>query len=87
MGADGERGMVVARRMFENWYQISISTLININSRLCQVLPFFFKSENNREIGRVRAEDHRSGGLMTVERYEWRDMSLESLSRMSVPLL
>ncbi|XP_011170785.2 glucose dehydrogenase [FAD, quinone] [Solenopsis invicta] len=35
------------------------------------VMPYFLKSENNREIGRVRAEDHATGGPMTVERFPW----------------
>lgn len=33
--------------------------------------------EDNKEIGRVRAQDHGTGGPMTVERYElFRDMFL-----------
>ncbi|CAL1687429.1 unnamed protein product [Lasius platythorax] len=36
-----------------------------------EVLPYFFKSEDNKEIGRVRAQDHGTGGPMTVERFPW----------------
>jgi len=32
------------------------------------VLPYFLKSEDNTEIGRVRAQDHATGGPMTVQR-------------------
>ncbi|KAL6256462.1 hypothetical protein P5V15_012575 [Pogonomyrmex californicus] len=35
------------------------------------VLPYFFKSEDNKEIGRVRAQDHATGGPMPVERFPW----------------
>ncbi|XP_031846619.1 glucose dehydrogenase [FAD, quinone] [Nomia melanderi] len=35
------------------------------------VLPYYKKSEDNREIGRVSAKYHGTGGLMTVERFPW----------------
>ncbi|XP_033324110.2 glucose dehydrogenase [FAD, quinone] [Megalopta genalis] len=35
------------------------------------VIPAFKKLENNREIGRVSADFHGVGGLMTVERFPW----------------
>ncbi|XP_028048014.2 glucose dehydrogenase [FAD, quinone] [Monomorium pharaonis] len=36
-----------------------------------EVLPYFMKSEDNREIGRVEAKYHGTGGPMTVERFPW----------------
>nr|XP_012231050.1 PREDICTED: glucose dehydrogenase [FAD, quinone]-like [Linepithema humile] len=35
------------------------------------VLPYFKMSEDNKEIGRVSAKDHGTGGPMTVERFPW----------------
>lgn len=37
--------------------------------RLLQVFPYFLKSEDNREIGRVSKKYHGTGGPMTVERF------------------
>lgn len=34
-----------------------------------QVLPYYLKSENNTEIGRVSAKHHATGGPMTVQRF------------------
>ncbi|XP_043255747.1 glucose dehydrogenase [FAD, quinone]-like [Colletes gigas] len=36
-----------------------------------KVLKYYKKSENNTEIGRVSAEDHSTGGPMTVQRFPW----------------
>lgn len=44
-----------------------------------QVLPFFTKSENNREIGRVSPAYHATGGPMTVERLPWQPPFAKSL--------
>ncbi|XP_076166298.1 glucose dehydrogenase [FAD, quinone] [Ptiloglossa arizonensis] len=37
-----------------------------------EVLKYFKKSENNKEIGRVGRKWHATGGPMTVERFPWR---------------
>ncbi|XP_011696823.1 PREDICTED: glucose dehydrogenase [FAD, quinone]-like isoform X2 [Wasmannia auropunctata] len=36
-----------------------------------EVLPYFIKSEDNKEIERVGAKYHGTGGPMTVERFPW----------------
>ncbi|XP_076657191.1 glucose dehydrogenase [FAD, quinone]-like [Halictus rubicundus] len=43
------------------------------------VLPFFKKSEDNTEIGRVSEKYHGVGGLMTVERLPWHPSFAESV--------
>ncbi|XP_076657190.1 glucose dehydrogenase [FAD, quinone] [Halictus rubicundus] len=43
------------------------------------VLPFFKKSEDNKEIGRVSEKYHGVGGLMTVERFPWHPSFAESV--------
>ncbi|XP_066592006.1 glucose dehydrogenase [FAD, quinone]-like [Prorops nasuta] len=36
-----------------------------------EVMPYYLKSEDNREIGRVSSKYHARGGPMTVERFPW----------------
>ncbi|KZC06463.1 Glucose dehydrogenase [acceptor] [Dufourea novaeangliae] len=44
-----------------------------------EVIPYFKKSEDNREIGRVSAKYHGTGGLMTVERFPWQPPFTKSI--------
>ncbi|KAG5319132.1 DHGL dehydrogenase, partial [Acromyrmex heyeri] len=65
-GCSSHHGMAYHRghaKDYDRWVEMG-----NAGWSWRDVLPYFFKSENNKEIGRVRAEDHATGGPMTVER-------------------
>ncbi|EZA60260.1 hypothetical protein DMN91_010530 [Ooceraea biroi] len=68
-GCTSHHGMAYHRghaKDYERWVKMG-----NVGWSWQEVLPFFFKSEDNKEIGRVRREDHGVGGPMTVERFPW----------------
>ncbi|XP_077275111.1 glucose dehydrogenase [FAD, quinone]-like [Temnothorax americanus] len=68
-GCTGHHGMAYHRgheKDYARWVEMG-----NEGWSWNEVLPYFFKSEDNKEIGRVRAQDHGTGGPMTVERFPW----------------
>ncbi|TGZ54850.1 Uncharacterized protein DBV15_01942 [Temnothorax longispinosus] len=68
-GCTGHHGMAYHRgheKDYARWVEMG-----NEGWSWKEVLPYFFKSEDNKEIGRVRAQDHGTGGPMTVERFPW----------------
>lgn len=73
MGPVGKCRLVMARGTFEEFDRRSSEIPQKlINKHFCyQVLPYFFKGENNKQIGSlVSAKYHATGGPMTVERYK-----------------
>ncbi|KAK2575514.1 hypothetical protein KPH14_011235 [Odynerus spinipes] len=68
-GCTSHHGMAYHRghaKDYERWHEMGCK-----GWSWQEVLPFFLMSENNREIGRVSAEYHGTGGVMTVERFPW----------------
>ncbi|XP_018357886.1 PREDICTED: glucose dehydrogenase [FAD, quinone]-like isoform X1 [Trachymyrmex cornetzi] len=68
-GCSSHHGMAYHRghaKDYDRWIEMG-----NAGWSWEDVLPYFFKSEDNKEIGRVRAKDHATGGPMTVERFPW----------------
>ncbi|KOC66688.1 Glucose dehydrogenase [acceptor], partial [Habropoda laboriosa] len=51
---------------FERWVELG-----NEGWGWDDVMPYYLKSEDNREIGRVSPKYHATGGLMTVERFPY----------------
>ncbi|XP_054011316.1 glucose dehydrogenase [FAD, quinone]-like [Hylaeus anthracinus] len=51
---------------FQNWVDMG-----NEGWSWDEVLKYYKKSEDNREIGRVSPKYHATGGLLTVERFPW----------------
>ncbi|XP_047355281.1 glucose dehydrogenase [FAD, quinone]-like [Vespa velutina] len=68
-GCTAHHGMAYHRghaKDYERWYEMGCE-----GWTWNEVLPYFLMSEDNREIGRVSAKYHRTGGIMTVERFPW----------------
>ncbi|XP_011255282.1 glucose dehydrogenase [FAD, quinone] [Camponotus floridanus] len=68
-GCTSHHGMAYHRgheKDYTRWVEMG-----NIGWSWQDVLPYFFKQEDNKEIGRVRRQDHGVGGPMTVERFPW----------------
>lgn len=68
-GCTSHHGMAYHRgheKDYTRWVEMG-----NIGWAWEDVLPYFFKQEDNKEIGRVSRKYHGVGGPMTVERFPW----------------